>query len=291
MKKLCDIQPLFFNPLKYTYGREIDCAQFFHTDDEILIQVISDEGEPEGKLYCVSDGSETPLSFSSYNIGESGYTLYYANLTRLSEGIYYVNLLDKTSEPFAIRSCKEGSVLIKVSNKDNNSIYDNIFWLDSVQQYISIRVLGGFKPEDTTYELESESFRNQFQELTYQYAMPYDIMSLTIGNNSGVPEWYGSWLNRAFCLSHTSIDGVLYRRSEDSVPEKTNTIEGSERYVFKFNLEKAENDISGAGGVREPGVPGTGGGSTFFDIKNAKSGEMLIFNENKNAFVNESVIQ
>lgn len=291
MKKLCDIQPLFFHPLKYTYGREIDCAQFFHPEDIILLQVLSDEGAPEGKLYSVSEGTESALVFSSYELGESGDTLYYTTLSGLDEGIYYVEVIGEDSEPFAIRTDKRGSVLIKASHKDNNSIYNNVFWLDNIQQFVSIRVPGGFKPEDIAYQLESESFRNQFQEISYQYAVPYEVMRLTVGTNAGVPEWFGGWLNRVFCLSHTSVEGVLYRRSEDSVPEKTVTIEGSERYVFKMSLEKAENDISGAGGVREPGVPGAGGGSAFFDIKDAKDGEMLIFNETKNAFVNEGVIQ
>ena len=291
MKKICDISPLFFSPLRYIYGREEDYIQFFSTEDEILLQVISDEGVPNGTLRNVSAGTDQPLSFTSHVLEEGGDTLYYTSLTGLDEGVYYVTLEGMQSEPFEVRTCVEGSVLIRVSHKDNNSVFDNVWWVDDEQQFVSLRVEGGFKPEDTTYQVESENFRNQFQEIIYLYSLPYNVYRLTLGQNSGLPEWFADWLNRAFSVSHTEVDGVLYRRSEDAVPEKTQTMEDSGMYTMKMSLERAKNNIVGAGGVREPGVPAGGGGNAYFQIAGAKDGEMLIYDGKKGAFVNEGVIQ
>ena len=302
MKKVCSICPLFFNPMRYEYGRGDHYTQFFHVDDEICLQVLSDEGAPTGRVRAYGEPSGDALEWLSHAFGEAGDTLYYCTLPALSEGEYVVELDDVTvrddvhldvavSEPFRVCRDVEGSVLIRVSDKDNNGICGNVWWTGDTQLFVSLRVEGGFKPEDNTYEVESESFRNQFQELRYLYCMPYTVYRLTVGREEGVPEYVAEWLNNAFSLSHVEVDGVLYRRSEDAVPERTAAGEETERYVVKMSLERAKNDIVGDGGAREPGVPGGGsGGNAFFQIDGAKDGEMLVYDGKRSAFVNTGVI-
>ena len=260
MKKVCSICPLFFNPMRYEYGRGDHYTQFFHVDDEICLQVLSDEGAPTGRVRAYGEPSGDALEWLSHAFGEAGDTLYYCTLPALSEGEYVVELDDVTvrdevhldmavSEPFRVCRDVEGSVLIRVSDKDNNGICGNVWWTGDTQLFVSLRVEGGFKPEDNTYEVESESFRNQFQELRYLYCMPYTVYRLTVGREEGVPEYVAEWLNNAFSLSHVEVDGVLYRRSEDAVPERTAAGEETERYVVKMSLERAKNDIVGDGGA------------------------------------------
>lgn len=301
MKKLCTICPLFFNPMRYEYGRREHYTQFFHVDDEICLQVRSDEGEPTGRVLAYGSTANDALEWQSYALGDTGETLYYCSIPALNVGRYVIELDDvmvgdthmdvAASEPFDICADVTGSVLLRVSHKDNNSNYNNVWWVDGVQQFVSLRAEGGFKPEDNTYEVESESFRNQFQELRYLYSMPYTVYKLTVGREEGVPEWYSGWLNKAFSLSHTEVNGVLYRRSEDAVPERTAAGEATGRYVLKMSLERAVNDIVGDGGMREPGVPGGGsGGNVFFQVDDVKDGEMLVYDGKRSAFVNTGVI-
>lgn len=292
MIKIADICPLFFSPLKYKYSREIDYIQKFHTSDNILLQLISTNEIPNDytcTLNSVNSGLILNLEFNEYSIN-SERKLYYTSLSNLQEGIYTVTLLGKNSEPFAICQDLSNSVLIRVSHKDNNSIFDNIFWIGEERLYIDMRIEGGFKPGNVTHKLENESYRNQFQEINDLYAYPYDIERLTIGDSTGAPSWFSKYLNRVLCLSHFSIDGILYRRSNGSVPEKTETMEGSGMYYISVDLEKADNDIAGIGGKIVTGTSQTPTGISF-NISGVKDGDMLIYNENETAFTNTNIIE
>lgn len=292
MIKIADICPLFFSPLKYRYSRDMDYIQKFHTSDSILLQLISTSETPSDykcSLNSVSYGSTADLKFIEYSINDMR-KMYYTILSNLQNGIYTVTLLGNESEPFMICDELKNSALISVSHKDNNSIFDNIFWVGDERLYVNMRMEGGFKPNNVIHKLESESYRNQFQEINDLYAYPYDVEKLSIGDSLGVPSWFSRYLNRILCLSYFSINGILYRRSDGSVPEKTETIEGSGLYYVTVDLEKADNDIAGIGGKIVSGSSQTPTGISF-NISGAKDGDMLIYDGDDNAFVNSNVIK
>ena len=128
-------------------------------------------------------------------------------------------------------------VLFKYSNRDNNS-FDDIFWIDGTQQFFYLRVEGGFKPEGYLPQVSNEQYRNQRQEIIELYSMPYDQWQLTIGDAEGVPVWVLRMINRILSLSHVEVNGRLYVRSEASVPEKTQTLEG--RPLFQATASSAD---------------------------------------------------
>lgn len=286
MVKVGDVCPLFFSPVKDKFGLDMDYIQKFHASDKIHIQVFTNASEGvSASLNNLAAGNSTPISLSTYNHNDN-VVMYYAILRDLEDAVYTVTINEDTSEPFIVCSSAdllEETVLIRYSHKSNNSAFDNIFWVDDIQQVFNFRVEAGFKPGGYSPRIDNEQYRNQMQEIEELYAVPYDVYNLTIGNSNGVPYWFAKHINRILCLSMVEIDGTRYVRSESSVPEMTQVIEDSQLFHINMALELQNNDIAGIGGS-----PEAGSSASFpaFLIDHAKDGEMLQFSAEKAAFTN-----
>lgn len=291
MVKVGDVCPLFFSPVKDKFGLDMDYIQKFHASDKIHIQVFTNASEEvSASLNSLAAGNSTPISLSTYNHNDN-VVMYYAILRDLEDAVYTVTINEYTSEPFIVCSSDdllEETVLIRYSHKSNNSAFDNIFWVDDIQQVFNFRVEAGFKPGGYSPRIDNEQYRNQMQEIEELYAVPYDVYNLTIGNSSGVPYWFAKHINRILCLSMVEIDGTRYVRSESSVPEMTQVIEDSQLFHINMALELQNNDIAGIGGS-----PEAGSSASFpaFLIDHAKDGEMLQFSAEKAAFTNVDKVE
>lgn len=299
MIKIGDICPVFFDPIKDKFSRDIDYIQKFHTSDSILIQVFSDNGETvSGTLHDLVNLTSTNISFIEYDVNDST-KMYYCSLplSDWKESTYDITIIfniqeevykSQTCEPFMVCSSIPFAfggytTRIDISHKDNNSAFDNIFWINDEQQVFSIRLEAGFKPSGVSMKVSNEQFRNQFQEIEELYAIPYKTMTLQCGDASGLPYWYAEFINKALCLSQFNIGGIGYVRSEGSTPELSQVLEDSQMFHFSINLEPRFNDVSGIGGRPESA---SGSSVVGFLIDNPKEGEMLQYKENKAAFVN-----
>lgn len=83
--------------------------------------------------------------------------MHYAVITGLEDSVYSVTINGTTSEPFIVCSSDsllEETTLIRYSHKDNNSAFDNIFWIDDRQQVFEFRVEAGFKPNGYNAHVE-----------------------------------------------------------------------------------------------------------------------------------------
>lgn len=291
MLKIADICPLAFNPIKDSF-LNLCYYQQFHSTDKILIQLIATAGESISTLsvYNHSDKSMSQFSLSTYTINSSK-KLYYRTLTGLNDGIYSVIINGiGQSEPFIVSSNEnllEKTALIRCSHFDNNSSFDNVWWISDVQQFIEYRIAAGLKPSGVSEKVDNEFFRDQFQTITHLYAVPYQTLILSIGNASGVPYWVGTLINRMLCISLIEIDGIKYVRSEGSIPEPTQVQEGSQLFWFAQTLELNENDIAGIGGRPQEADPAI---SVSFALDNPEDGDILRYSENKSAFLNTNVI-
>lgn len=288
MLKLGDICPLFFNQQKEDFAIEVDYLQLFHSSDKILLQVIGDgASSPAGTINDIISGSSKIVSFSSYKVNDNT-TLYYTTLQNLEESCFRVILnLDETitSEPFEVCSDSDilkSTCLIECSNKDNNSPFDNIFWVNGIRQTIQLRFEGGFKAADTSFSVSNEQFRNTKQEIIEQYAVPYEIDTLTIGDASGLPVWFFRMINKIFCLSSVWVDGVLYRRSEQSTPELEPISEYHQVFNASLSLELAVNDIAGVKDASEVAKEGI----LAVKLDNLRDGDALVYRENEGSFIN-----
>ena len=291
MVKVGDVCPLFFSPVKDKFGLDMDYIQKFHASDKIHIQVFTNASEEvSASLNNLAAGNSAPISLSTYNHNDN-VVMYYAILRDLEDAVYTVTINEYTSEPFIVCSSDdllEETVLIRYSHKSNNSAFDNIFWVDDIQQVFNFRVEAGFKPGGYSPRIDNEQYRNQMQEIEELYAVPYDVYNLTIGNSNGVPYWFAKHINRILCLSMVEIDGTRYVRSESSVPEMTQVIEDSQLFHINMALELQNNDIAGIGGS-----PEAGSSASFpaFLIDHAKDGEMLQFSAEKAAFTNVDKVE
>lgn len=288
MIKIGDICPLVFNPLKDTFVRESCYIQKFYTTDKILLQVLSDDiSFPTAKLNNKISGLSYELSFSSYQVSSS-ITLYHTTITGQPDSVYTVTLLGIESEPFTISSSQDlldCTSLIRCSHKDNNSYFDNIFWIEEERQIFEFRVECGFKPSGIAQKIDNEQYRDQTQEITQLYSVPYETYDLSIGAASGVPYWVGKMINRMLCVSFFEINDKLFVRSETSVPEGTLAMEDGQLFYFSVTLEPAYNEVSGLGGTSE--LP-EGSLIPNFNIVNPVDGEILRYVGQEGAWVNDN---
>ena len=258
MIKVGDVCPLFFNPIKDKFGIESDFIQKFHASDKIIVQVLANGGEQiSATLSNLSSGENIPIQFSTYE-HNNNVTVSYAVLTGSEDGCYSISISGiGESEPFLVCSSEillEETLLIRYSHKDNNSVFDNIFWVNEEQQV----------------------------------SVPYDNYTLTVGNASGVPYWIAKFINRILCLSDFKINGENYVRSDSSIPEMEQVIEGGQLFHVSIVLEPRTNEISGIGGLPESASSSSVVG---FYIDNPKDGEMLQYQSEKSAFVNVDKVE
>lgn len=290
MIKIGDICPLFFSPVKDKYAIDVDYIQRFHTTDKILLQIFADDGEvASASLNDLIKGTSSNIQFLTYEVNAS-VMMYYVVFTSLPDSVYSITFERKESEPFEVCSDSnilEETALIRYSHKDNNSAFDNIFWIGDTQQVFEWRVEAGFKPAGYSAKIDNEQYRNQRQEIEELYAVPYDSYVLTIGNSCGVPYWFGRHLNRILCVSIFDVNGERYVRSENSVPEISQVMEDSQMFFVTIALEPQENSISGVGGAPEQASSASIVG---FVVNNPKEGEMLKYKESEAAFINTSRI-
>ena len=240
MIKIGDICPLFFSPVKDKYAIDVDYIQRFHTTDKILLQIFADDGEvASASLNDLIKGTSSNIQFQTYEVNAS-VMMYYVVFTSLPDSVYSITFERKESEPFEVCSDSnilEETALIRYSHKDNNSAFDNIFWIGDTQQVFEWRVEAGFKPAGYSAKIDNEQYRNQRQEIEELYAVPYDSYVLTIGNSCGVPYWFGRHLNRILCVSMFDVNGERYVRSENSVPEISQVMEDSQMFFVTIALE------------------------------------------------------
>lgn len=288
MVKIGDLCPLFFNPIKDRYSIESDYMQTFYATDNILVQVFA-ESVPSVVLNNLSKDTSETLSLESY-VHNGAVTMFYTTITGREDGVYSLSVEGLESEPFCITSdvsVLETTTLIRYSHKDNNSVFDNIFWIGDEQQIFEWRVEAGFKSQGYAPHVDNEQYRNQFQEIKELYSIPYDSFTLTFGNAGGVPYWFIRHLNRVLCVSSVEIDGKLWVRSESSVPEVTQVMEELPMFYATVILEPITNEVSGNGGMPEEGSSSSVVG---FSIENPSDGQMLQYSEDENAFVNVTTV-
>lgn len=289
MIKIGDICPLFVNPLKDSFGVESCYMQHFYVTDKILLQFFSDEGTVYVTLNNLSKNTTSSIGLYTYSHNDN-VVMYYNTLSGLDDGVYSITFNDVESEPFCVTSSEEilsKTTLIRYSHKDNNSAFDNIFWIGEEQQVFEWRVEAGFKSSGYSAKLDNEQYRNQKQEIVELYAMPYDSYALTLGSAIGVPYWFVKHLNRILCVSMVEIGGKRFVRSDNGVPEMTQVMEDVPMFNATITLEPQKNEIAGVGGAPESASSASVVG---FSINNPTDGQMLQYSEDDSAFVNVTTV-
>lgn len=280
-----DVCPLFFNTLKYEYANEGSFRQCFDLSDGILLQIFCDDGEtPSAYLNNKIKSSSSSISFKTYSVNEDVvmfYTYMYPG-----EGVYTVTINEQESNEFEVceNSC---GALIEYTHKDNNTPFDNIFWIGDTNLSFKFRIPGGFKPSGVSIEVDNEQFLNQYQEIVELYSIPYTTRVFSMGDINGLPYYIAELMNRILCLSNVKINGESYVREANSKPEKVETIGRKELFIWSITLRLKENHISGIGGKIEDSYSASG---VSFKLNKPEDGEVLVYDDNENSFVNSNTL-
>ena len=281
-----DVCPVSFNTLSYEFASMGSFRQCFDVSDGILLQVFCDDGEiPTAYLNDKIASTRSRVSFKTHSINDD-VTMYY-NYVYPGEGVYTFTIDGKESNEFEVCENAEG-ILIEYTHKDNNSVFDNLFWVGNEQLTFKMRVMGGFKPSGVTMEVDNEQFINQYQEIVERYSIPYTTRVFSIGDVNGVPYYIAELINRILCLSDVRIGGESYVREGNSKPEKVETLGRKELFLWSVTLRLKTRKISGIGGKVEESV--TTSGASFM-LKNPADGEVLVYNENESSFVNTNTLE
>ena len=276
-----DVCPVSFNTLSYEFASMGSFRQCFDVSDGILLQVFCDGGEiPTAYLNDKIASTRSRVSFKTHSIND--YVTMYYTYVYPGEGVYTFTIDGKESNEFEVCENAEG-ILIEYTHKDNNSVFDNIFWVGDDQLTFKMRVVGGFKPSGVTMEVDNEQFINQYQEIVELYSIPYTTRVFSIGDVNGVPYYIAELINRILCLSDVRIGGESYVREGNSKPEKVETLGRKELFLWSVTLRLKARRISGIGGKVEEGFSASVAG---FSIKNPSDGEVLVYSGEESAFVN-----
>lgn len=132
----------------------------------------------------------------------------------------------------------EGTILFRYTNRQNN--FDTVF---EEQNLFTFRVDGCFLPQETTFENESENFRDQRYVSRLLSCHIYEIKTLSVGGGGGVPNWVARKLNMIFSLGEVLVDNTSMVRSEGASPELTLLHNDYPLYLYKINLEESYSDL------------------------------------------------
>lgn len=219
---------------------ELDYIQKFHTSDNIIVQVITDVATPPvSYLKSLTDQDNKEfITLETYPIGD-GYC-HYINLNGLEDDVWQVVIGGHRSAPFEV--CEDERLLentrkISYSSSTNDTMFDNVFLMNGEKVVFDFRVECGFKSNGLQPKLDAETFRDQHQNIHHLYSAAYLVETLTFGSAHGLPAIYCDFLNRIFCLDEVELDGKKIVRSENSVPEKVQLMDNSQRYVLTMDVE------------------------------------------------------
>lgn len=280
-----DVCPLFFNTLKYEYANEGSFRQCFDLSDGILLQVFCDEGEtPAAYLNDKIYSSSSSISLKTHSVNDK-VVMYYTYIYP-SEGVYTITIDGKESNEFEVCETSCGA-LIEYTHKDNNTPFDNIFWVGEANLTFKLRIPGGFKPSGVSIEVDNEQFLNQYQEIVELYSIPYTTRTFSMGDVNGLPYYIAELMNRILCLSDVKINGESYVREGNSKPEKVETIGKKELFMWSVTLRLRERRISGIGGKVEEPYSASG---ASFKLDNPADGEVLVYDNSESSFVNSNTL-
>ena len=291
MINVSKISPLFFDVGYNGIEMEREYIQRFSDAENITVQcVVSPSTTLSMKLQNLCSGVISTLSPVSHDINDSnkllefiippGNSVYRATITGSGD--------HSSSVPFRFCGQDELSDMVKMSytNRDNITSFGAVFKVGSSQRVFSLWIEGGFKSDGHSLNVSNEQFRTQGQEIIELYAVPYQVDTITIGDNEGVPFEMARLINNIFCLSDVRINGVRYVRSESSVPERQVIAERYPLFNYTMNIENAENVSYNGFTEQDDGSWVTG--TISVNVDNAKNGQVLVYDDSVGAFVNQS---
>lgn len=231
-----------------SFEDKVSYCQKLHLNDPVLVQFAGDSIETFS--YAIVNLLGTIVRSGGFSITaiDSTLNVLEIQIAGLPQDIYTFQLFQTTNNPSVLLA--ESSVFCVTDNVDNTTLlaytnnvndYDTIFITNTVRMF-NFRFEGGLLNSGMKHAVETNNFRNQFQEIRQLYQMPYKTKELTIGGPFGVPDWIAEKINFIFCCSNVYVNGIKHSRSEKEAPAREIIAEGYPFFNFKMIVE-GEPDI------------------------------------------------
>lgn len=248
---LCVLQ--FREPLEYEmYPEQVDmyCPKIWN--QELKVQVLTNQTiDTADNLYLVIYNDK------GYKLGSKKFAI-----DLVSTGIYQANATFSKNDIAAIT--ENSTVYFSIEKNDASVVYATSVWYiinpaytDDLKQItyahgtndwnvqfstseFTITVEAGFKPTDSRDEQDTEDFVEQNMVNETIFGDEYEVIGLTFGDKTGIPNWLRKKISRASLCDTFKVDGVEYSRIQGAKVEKIDdTYHGLATY--KLDIQTIKN--------------------------------------------------
>ena len=194
-----------------------------------VLDTLSVEATPTLALHDGCGDFVSGLDVSEIILNAAGYNWYeaVADLSLITAGKYLLVLggavdgatITFYSEPVEIAADFENTLLFEYTHDEND--FDLIFVPGSPEpnRTFYFRVEGGFASDGLKPSSKDSMYIDQTHNAQMLSSVPFDVVTLTIGNGAGVPNWIAQKINRIFSCNSVIINGVAYCKNEGAKME------------------------------------------------------------------------
>lgn len=234
--------------------QSVDYTQKFIAGDTVTVQYAVPRGNDQSwsgldiRHYNLDTGESIPVVSTQIEQTDS-HTFYNATIDTSASGCYGV-AFELTDSEGNVTVVKESvfQVLAGYPTEDEDQLmlfrYNNDEQKDNTifASDFHFRCEATFFPQNETYEVEDNNFRDQAFDLSKLSAEASTTRGLTVGGKLGVPTWVAEKLSKIFSCTEVYLgevdNEVEYVMADDGGFERTNMGEMYPRYMFTINLER-----------------------------------------------------
>lgn len=243
--------------------QSVDYTQKFIAGDTVTVQYAVPRGNDQSwsaldiRHYNLDTGESIPVTSTQVDQTDA-YTFYNATIDTSAAGCYGV-AFELTDSEGNVTVVKESvfQVLADYPTEDEDQLmlfrYNNDEQKDNTifASDFYFRCEATFFPQNETYEVEDNNFRDQAFDLSKLSAEASTTRGLTVGGKLGVPSWVAEKLSKIFSCTEVYLgevdNQVEYVMADGGGFERTNMGEMYPRYMFTINLERT---VAAANAVR-----------------------------------------
>lgn len=236
------LNPIVFKEenILYTEKYNTPFIQKWDKGDYIVFQAHYGRSIARGEVAAsiVDDNLNVVLQFDSTIIDiNNWYQVIFRGSCNLPDGIYRVKLYSTAGKFTFYSNCIQigtfpESLLLTYTCKTNK--FDCIFRDSEYAYFFVLRVDGGVKSSDISYNSDDVIYTSQDRVVYLLDSIPYTVRKYTFGNSYGLPSWLADKINRLLSCDSILINGVKVVKNDGAKLE----VIGSDAYPYVgLNIE------------------------------------------------------
>lgn len=236
------LNPIVFQDDKFLYTERLNTpfVQKWDKGDYVVFQVHhgGSVGENDVDAVIVDNELNTISTFQKtvIKIGEEFSTIFRASCN-IDDGLYMVKLYNSSGKFEFYSNCMQvgqfpDSLLVTYTCKSNK--FDCVFRDDEYAYFFALRVDGGVKSSDVSYNSDDVVYSSQDRFIYLLDSIPYTVRKYTFGDSYGLPGWMADRINRILSCDNILINGVKVVKNDGAKLE----VIGSNAYPYVgLNIE------------------------------------------------------